>query len=148
MNQTVVVDASVAVKWVLDEEFTQQARHLLRDSARLPILAPAHLSSEVTNALYQRVRTTDPTKHISAEEAQEALTQFLRFRIELRAEPELYQQALRFTQTHRLSQIYDSLYIVLAQLTHTELWTADQRLLHTVTTSAPWVRWIGYYPQP
>jgi predicted nucleic acid-binding protein len=148
MNQMVVVDASVAVKWVLDEEFTQQARHLLRDSVRLPILAPAHLTSEVTNALYQRVRTTDPTKRISAAEAQEALTQFLRFRIALRAEPELYQQALRFAQTYRLSQIYDSLYIVLAQLTQTKLWTADQRLVHAVATSAPWVRWIGDYPQP
>jgi predicted nucleic acid-binding protein len=87
MNQTVVVDASVAVKWVLDEEFTQQARHLLRDSVRLPILAPAHLTSEVTNALYQRVRTTDPTKHISAAEAQEASPSFYAFALRSELNP-------------------------------------------------------------
>ena len=57
MNHAVVVDASVAVKWVLDEEFTEQARNLLRDSVRQPIVAPPHLTSEVTNALYQPTAT-------------------------------------------------------------------------------------------
>jgi predicted nucleic acid-binding protein len=148
MNHAVAVDASVALKWVLAEEFTEQARSLLRDNARRPIIAPPHLSSEVTNALYQRVRTTDPTKHISAAEAQKALRQFLRFRLELRAEPALYQQALLFAQTHRLSQIYDSLYVVLAQMVGTELWTGDKRLINVVGSVAPWVRFIGVYQQP
>jgi predicted nucleic acid-binding protein len=146
MNQAVVVDASVAVKWVLAEELTEQARALLRESARRPILAPPHLSSEVTNALYQRVRTTDPKKHISELEAQEALSHFLRFRIEFSAPAALYQQALGFAQTHRLSHTYDSLYVILAQLVGTELWTGDKRLINAVGSVAPWVRFIGDYP--
>jgi predicted nucleic acid-binding protein len=146
MNQAVVVDASVAVKWVLAEELTEQARALLRESVRRPILAPPHLTSEVTNALYQRVRTTDPTKHLSEADAQEALTHFLSFRIEFHAPAALYQQALIFAQTHHLSHTYDSLYVVLAQLTNTELWTGDKRLITAVGSVAPWVRFIGDYP--
>jgi predicted nucleic acid-binding protein len=146
MNQAVVVDASVAVKWVLAEEFTEQARNLLRESVRRPIVAPPLLSSEVTNALYQRVRTTDPKKQLSEAEAQEALTHFLRFRIEFQAPAALYQQALRFAQTHHLSHTYDSLYVILAQLVGTELWTGDKRLITAVGSAAPWVRFIGEYP--
>ena len=148
MNHAVVVDASVAVKWVLAEELTDKARSLLRASAGRPIIAPPHLHSEVANAIYQRVRTTDPTKHISEAEATGALNRFLRFRIELRTEAALYQQALLFARTHRLPSIYDSLYVVLAQMTNAELWTGDQRLLRAVSTVALWVRWIGDFKEP
>ena len=147
MNRAMVVDASVAVKWVLAEELTDQARSLLRASVRLPFIAPPHLNSEVTNALYQRVRATDPAKHISETEASGALERFLGFRIELRTETALYQQALVFARAHHLPTICDSLYVVLAQMTNTELWTSDQRLLRAVSTVAPWVRWIGDFLQ-
>jgi len=148
MNHAVVVDASVAVKWVLDEEFTEQARAVLRDSVRRPIVAPPHLTSEVTNALHQRVRVADREKRISEPQSQEALALFLSFRIEFQAPATLYQQSLAFAQINRLSHTYDSLYVILAQMVNAELWTGDRRLLNSIRRVAPWVRWIGDYPLP
>ena len=72
----IVVDASVGVKWVITSEvLSNHAQALLeaRLRTRLPIVAPPHLTSEVTNALYQRVRSTDPRRYIEEEEAQEGL---------------------------------------------------------------------------
>jgi len=142
----IVVDASVALKLVLAEEFTDRAQALLRDSlqARRPLVAPPHLHSEVINALYQRLRR----RTITEDEANQAVTQFLRFPITLSAPADLYQQAFTFAGTAALPTIYDSLYVVLAQFLGAELWTDDRRLRTALGTTAPWVRWIGDYPLP
>ncbi|MBI2886667.1 MAG: type II toxin-antitoxin system VapC family toxin [Chloroflexi bacterium] len=144
-----VVDASVAVKWVLTtEELSDNAQALLEQNLRShrPILAPAHLPSEVTSALYQCTRTREPRRHITEDEAQEALSRFLEYPIELITTPELYQRAFLFGRTHGLLNIYDILYVVAAQMANSELWTADRRLFDAIGPTAPWVRWIGDYP--
>ena len=147
-SEAVVVDASTAVKWVLAEEFSDRADALLMASLRTrrPILAPPHFVSEVTNAIFQRVRTTDPNKHIPAEQAHAALTQFLAFPVLLQSPPALYERAFLIAQHRQLRSTYDSLYVALAELAGAELWTSDRRLLNAVST--PWVRWIGDYPLP
>jgi predicted nucleic acid-binding protein len=150
MKHAVVVDASVALKRVLAEEFTEQSRALFAQSLqdRRPLVAPPLLPSEVGNALYQRLHTRVPSRRLTEGEADGALAAFLHLPITLLAPEELYSRAFAFAKTHRLPSVYDSVYVVLAQMLNTELWTADQRLLHAVTTNAPWVRWIGDYPQP
>lgn len=148
MNHAVVVDASVAVKWVLTvEELSGHAQTLLEQSlrSRQPILVPSHLPSEVASALYQRTRTREPRRHITEEEAQEALLKFLEYPIELLTTPELYQRAFVFAKNNHLPSMYDSLYVVAAQMVDAELWTADRRLINGLGTAAPWVRWIGDY---
>ncbi len=137
----VVVDASVAVKWVIDEEHTDLARALLVDGARRPIFGPPHLASEVTNALYQQFRRG----HISAEEAEEALDRFLALGVQVASPPGLYRQAFAFARTHALRSSYDAEYVVLARMVGADLWTDDRVLLRAVGPSAPWVRWIGDY---
>ncbi len=59
----VVVDASVAVKWVLEEPHTSEATALLAEweEGGVEILAPALLSYEVSNALFKRVRRGELT---------------------------------------------------------------------------------------
>jgi predicted nucleic acid-binding protein len=56
MNDAVVVDASVAMKWLIEEELSQQAEALYEQSLRagIAIVAPPHLTIEVANALYRR----------------------------------------------------------------------------------------------
>ena len=58
MTTTVVVDASVAVKWLVEEDYSRQADELLAawDSENARIAGPHLLPVEVSNALYQRVR--------------------------------------------------------------------------------------------
>lgn len=146
MNHAVAVDASVAVKWVVAEAFTDRAQALLRDSlqAGRPIVAPPHFSGEVTNALYRRMRRT--VQPLSRPQAEEALREFLQYPIQVASPPDLYWQAFTFADTHTLSAVYDSLYVVCAHLLGVELWTADQRLLTELGTAAPWVRFIRDYP--
>ena len=139
-----VVDASVVVKVVLEEEFTDRARALIEDSRRNRrlLFGPARLQSEVSNAIFQYLRRRQTTP----EEADQALRQFLEFPIQLFSSPELHLRAFTFAHTNRLTNTYDSQYVVLAQMLDAELWTADERLLNTVRPVAPWVRWIGDYP--
>lgn len=148
MNPAVAVDASVAVKWIVLEPHTPQARALLADCVadRRPIIAPPHFSGEVANALHQRWRSTDPDKLLTETEADAALARFLDFRIELRSPPGLYVQAAAVARSARLSSIYDALYVVLAQLEGVELWTADARLVREIGSQAPWMRALATYP--
>jgi predicted nucleic acid-binding protein len=150
MNHAIVVDASVSLKWVLFEEFTHQARSLYEAAltAHRPFLVPPHFFSEVTSALYQRTRTREPARHLTEDEAREAFTGFSRFPVQPAAPEQLYERAFVFAREHRLPSLYDSIYVVLAQLMDVVLWTADQRLFSTASPVAPWVRWIGDYRQP
>ena len=50
-----VVDASVAVKWFVEEEYTTDAVRLLEQGHQL--YAPRLLASEVGNTLWRKVRT-------------------------------------------------------------------------------------------
>jgi predicted nucleic acid-binding protein len=148
MNHAVVVDSSVAVKWVLFEEFTYHARAFYDANirARRPILAPPHFQSEVTNAIYQRARARDIARRITEDEAHEALRGFSGFRIETMSPSDLYERAFEFARANRLTSVYDSLYVVLAQMLQAELWTDDRPLINSVGGVAPWIRWIGDYP--
>lgn len=145
MNHVLVADASVAIKWVLPEVWSLQAQALLEQAlhAHQRIVAPPHLFSEATNALHQRVHSREAQHRITAPEAAEALVQFLTFPIEPIFSLSLYQHALRFAEVHGLRSIYDTLYVVLAEQVDAEMWTADKNLVNALTTSAPWVRFIG-----
>jgi predicted nucleic acid-binding protein len=150
MNHAVVVDASVALKWVLFEEFNDQARGLYEAAltAHRPFLVPPHFFSEVTSALYQRTRTREPARHLTEDEAHEAFTRFSHFHVQTAAPENLYERAFLFARDNRLPSLYDSLYVVLAQMMEVTLWTADQRFFTTASPVAPWVHWIGDYLQP
>jgi predicted nucleic acid-binding protein len=136
-----VVDAGVAMKWLVAEELMDHARRLLEDGVSTPFFAPPLLNAEVTNALYQQRRYGV----ISAEELAEALEQFLALGVTVVEPSELYHNATEFAQANAFRAVYDSLYVVLARMLNLELWTADQRLLDALGPAAPWVRWIGDY---
>jgi predicted nucleic acid-binding protein len=139
-----VIDASVAIKLVIEEEFSDRAAALVADNSGDVLVGPMHLASEVTNAIYQRLRRADGS--LTEYEAHAALEQFLEYGIQFLTPPELYPRALTFARAHGLRAVYDSLYVILAQAVGMELWTDDRRLLMAVGPVAPWVRWIGEYP--
>ncbi len=58
MRNVVVVDANIALKWVIDEPDSNIAEALLTmwGNKKIVMLAPALLAYEVTNVLYQNVR--------------------------------------------------------------------------------------------
>ncbi len=70
----VVVDAALAVKWVLPEELSGRAQGLYEAAVRggRPVVGPSILPVEVINVIYQRRRKDD----ITAAEAHAALDLF------------------------------------------------------------------------
>jgi predicted nucleic acid-binding protein len=148
VNHAVAVDASVAVKWVIPEPDRERALKLVADAAlaRRPVVSAPHFAGEVANALYQRVRSTDPSKHLDVPDARQALARFEAYGVELTSAPTLVREAFTFAHSHGLVGIYDALYVVLARLLNVELWTADERLLNQLAGRAPWVRPLSSYP--
>ena len=126
---TVVVDASLALKWVLDEEYTAEAL-TLRDrwqrEAEL-ILAPPIFRSEVTNVLYRRARRGE----LTYPEAQELLEALLPA-VSTSELPGLHGRALEVAGELSLSSTYDALYMALAEAEGCEFWTADLKFVRSV----------------
>lgn len=136
-------DASLAIKWVVDEDHQDQARTLYRDSRRAeePIIAPFLLRIEVTNILRQRVRRF----LLSADEAVGLLDQVLAFSIDYHNPGGLNRQALMLANAYGLPAAYDAHDLALAQAFDCDFWTGDRRLVNTVAGRLPFVRWIGDY---
>ena len=63
MKRAIVVDTSIVLKWVLDEPDSAKALALLNGwiNEEIVIQAPALLTYEVANALFQRVRKGEIT---------------------------------------------------------------------------------------
>lgn len=143
----VVVDASVAVKWVITaEEYAAEAAALLADAlVGEVVVVPPHFPGEVANAIYQRVNSRDPGRHISEDRGRTALSLFLAVPHTVANSDRFYADAFDFARSRRLPSIYDALYVVLARDLGCDLWTADRRLLDSLGTAAPWVRFIGDY---
>ena len=141
--QVVVVDASVAVKWLVDEEYFLQARALLADSVAddRAVFAPPILWSEVTNALHQKRRRGV----ISESDVDVAMTRLMGMR-RLRSlrPPGLYEAAARHARENQLRATYDSEYHALCEILNTALWTADQALVRSLKDPRR-LRWIGDY---
>ena len=141
MHHAVVVDASVLVKLYIEEEFSQQALSLVSNSWAVgrSIVGPAHLLSEVTNA----IRKQEHQGNLTASEADRAVQRLMALPISLVSVPEVYQEGLIFSREQGLRHAYDSMYAVLARMTDAEFWTDDRMFLRAVESAAPWVRWVG-----
>jgi predicted nucleic acid-binding protein len=144
----VLVDANVAVKWVIQQALSDRAQKLFEDTirARGRLIGPPLLSSEVVNSIYQHRRTRDPRWQISEAEAEAALQRYLALPVVLATPAGLYERAFAFARELGLTNSYDSLYVVLAQMLGVEMWTDDQVLLQALGGSAPWVRSLRDYP--
>jgi predicted nucleic acid-binding protein len=141
MSGTVVVDASVALKWLVMEAYSDVAEQLLRGwlSQGVRILAPALLPIEIANALYKRVRRGELTH----DDARKDMTSFLGITLTFASEPALSMRALELAQRHTLKAVYDAHYLALAEREGCDLWTADERLWNSMKGAVDWVRWIG-----
>jgi predicted nucleic acid-binding protein len=141
----ICVDASVAVKWILDEERSDRARALYSAAVEtsVSIVAPPLLPLEVTNILRQRMQTTEG---LSLFAATQHLDDFLALPIEFHSPAGLHFQALVLADALGLPATYDAHYLALAEHLGCELWTDDQRVIRQVATGLPFVRWIGDHP--
>ena len=124
---SIVVDASVGLKWVLAEPGADRARALLEAVARgeVRLLAPDLYVTEITNVLWKRSRLRGD---LSADDAREALDRLLG------ALPEIVPGAALSSQALELAiafghPVYDCLYVALALRAGCQLVTADRSLV-------------------
>jgi predicted nucleic acid-binding protein len=143
-----VVDASVAVKWVLplaDEQHRAHADRLLDDYAagRVYLIGPAQLSSEVGSALLKAVRT----ERITAEQGRamvEAFRRLLILEIPGEAASEAaWDLAIRFGCSY-----HDARYLALAELLHYPFVHADEKLRAKLAGTFRHEVWIEDYRTP
>jgi predicted nucleic acid-binding protein len=120
--QIAIVDASVAVKWVMAEEHGDAALRLLE--CGLDLTAPAHWLSEAANAIWAAFRRGDLVEQEAHERAAFlAATPITPVPLE-RLVKDAMGIAVRLGVT-----IYDALYLALAEERGAMLVTDDQRLL-------------------
>ncbi len=145
MKKAIVVDTSLAIKWVLKEADSEAAEALLLEWSQneVVVYAPPLLAYEIANALFKNVRKGE----ISIERAKGAFAEILLSGIELDFPQDhaLSLRALELAQKYALPATYDTHYLALAERENCELWTADSRIWRTLQGKLPWVRNLSDY---
>jgi predicted nucleic acid-binding protein len=122
----VVVDASIALRWVLRDEKEARVDALLEQWATslTEMLVPPLFLAEVTNALYLSVKR----KRLTLAEADLALRAIMELGIQVAEPSGLYPRSLRLAVEYAATNAYDTQYVALAEMEGCDLWTADERL--------------------
>ena len=143
MSEFVVADASLAFKWLVEEENSDKATAIARfwDDQGLRLAAPCFMPTEVTNILHRRVVRGELTIAAAAGLVRDLLS----LGIELHETPDLHTRALELASQLNQGAAYDAHYLALAETLGCELWTADQRFHRAADTIARNVRWLGEF---
>ena len=107
-----VIDASIAIKWLIDDEpFCDNARKLLFDAkqAGLMLIAPPILVYEVESVLQFRLRRS--LASLSA--VDESLATFYDISVKILTHPDMVIYARKIARSFQQNRIYDSLYAAL-----------------------------------
>jgi predicted nucleic acid-binding protein len=139
----VVVDASLALKWIEQEPYSTEASALLENwrLRHCRLLAPALFVYEATNAIAKRVKR----EQLTLEAAKQRLAALLENGPALEQDPGINLRALEIMERFGLPSAYDAHYLALAETRQCECWTADERLWNTVKKELSWVHWIGQH---
>ena len=122
MTAACVVDASVAIKWVITEEGTEAANRLRRSGTAFH--APDLIVPETGNILWKKLRRGELTQA----EAELACGLLRLARIEIH--PTGPQAILALQMAEKLEHpVYDATYLALARALDVPMVTADRRLI-------------------
>jgi predicted nucleic acid-binding protein len=137
-----VVDASVALSWVVpDEEASAMALRLLLafHGGEVRLSAPSLWEYEVANAL----RIGVVRGRIAEQEARDALGSLFDLGISLSDFGPMAGRAWQLAMQHGLT-VYDAAYLALAERHRCEFYTADKRLAKAARKTGL-VRWVGEF---
>jgi predicted nucleic acid-binding protein len=145
VSGVVVIDASLAVKWLVREVHSDKAYALARSWAREEVypMAPYLMPVEVANALYRRVIREE----VSLQEATSLLDALLSTGIELREPPSVHVKAMELAAELKQDAVHDAHYLALAEALNCELWTADERFYRAASSGHTQVKWIGAFTE-
>jgi len=138
----IVVDASIAIKWVIREHDSSRAADLLTHWIKHEVImmAPLLLASEATNILYRNANSGK----IPLDEAKKGLEAVIfpsiTFELGHIRESSFFVRVMEFAGQFKLPATYDAHYLALAEREQCEFWTADERLYNAVREQLAWVR--------
>lgn len=137
----IVLDASVAAKWMLpsEERLVDEAAALLRDytEGKVQFIVPDIFWAELGNVAWKCVRQG----RWSARSAETAVREMTERRFPTAPSADLLPQAFEIALQFERS-VYDSLYVALAISRRIPFVTADERLVNALGTFLP-VKWLG-----
>jgi predicted nucleic acid-binding protein len=139
-----VIDASVAIKWIVkDESFRDEARQLLRNARLNGIIlcGPPLLEYEVESAIQYRLFRGRST--IVA--ADTSLNAFHNVGVRIFTHPDMVYRAREIARQFNQERIYDSIYAALAELRGCEFWTADKAFYDAVKSTLLYVKYLPDY---
>lgn len=119
------VDASVAVKWVVAEDGSEQASRLLADEVTL--VAPDLIYTEVANTLWKKVRRGEVDEGL----VRKALGLLIELDLVVLPSPEVVETALEWA-TALSHPVHDCLYLAAAQAGSCRVVTADEAFVARV----------------
>ncbi|HEX5369708.1 MAG TPA: type II toxin-antitoxin system VapC family toxin [Dehalococcoidia bacterium] len=138
MSDSVCIDASIVVKWLLPEADSDQAialRRRLRAEDRT-LIAPPHMPIEVTNVIRQRV-----VRHeLTPAEGEDLAGVLAEMPILIASPPGLYRTAIDLAHRFDRPTVYDTQYVALAQIAGCDFWTADRKLTKALDNRLPFVK--------
>ena len=136
-----VIDASVAVKWLVPEIHAERSMRLLKENHGL--MAPDLVFAEIGNVLLKKSRMGE----IETEAALEMLTDFKGIPLQIYKTDALLEFAWDIAGTYNRS-FYDSLYIALSMKTACRMVTADLKLFNSLKTTSvsKHILWVGDIP--
>jgi predicted nucleic acid-binding protein len=129
MAKPLVIDASVVVKWLLDESGREEALRLqdaYQDGA-LDLIAPELLASEIGHVLWKKYTRGE----LTPEAVNRLYYGFLRDSPVLVDSPKNHARAVALAVEHRRS-VYDCQYLALAEDEGCDLITADERFYNAM----------------
>ena len=146
MNGSVVVDASLAVKWLVEEDDSDKAHAALESWVAQDItrIAPHLLPFEVANALHRRMMRGE----LNVADSIRMMARLLASRLKLHEPPGLHIRALQLASQLNQNAAYDAHYLALAGSFGCELWAADERFYRAASSSVDNVRWLGDFAAP
>ena len=109
MSDSVVVDASLAVKWLVEEDDSDKAHAVLQSWVDQDItrIAPHLMPFEVANVLHRRVLRGE----LNVSDSTRMIARLLESRLELHHPPSLHVRALQLASQLRQSAACDAHYL-------------------------------------
>lgn len=138
-KNTLVVDASAAVKWILPEDGHEEALRIQEkyQDEEIDLIAPYLLLSEIANVLWKRKRRGD----LDARSAQRCFQQFLQDSPILLDSAIVSSAALQLALAHDRT-FYDCLYLAWALDQRCDLVTADEKFFNAMTAAFPCIKFL------
>lgn len=141
MPPRVCVDASLAIKLVVRESFSDRALDLWQNwiESGVEPIAPPIFPFEVSSVIWNKYVRNE----LTAEEAERAFNLFTRLNFIVLTSETLLKEAWDMAKELGLPTLYDTAYLALAKLCNCEFWTADEVLINSLQEKFSWVKWIG-----